>query len=165
MRKIIFSAIFCLLALLPLCLKAETIPATDTRVTFVGRTAVEGTSVSFDWTATYFRIAFSGDKLTMRASETKWDATPEEAATRHNYYSIWIDSPTSAEPYDPGLQGVKGVIFSAAHVKAWIELGAPLANENFSCLYALSAKPFHSKVLGQRIAGVTGTGGSFFVCH
>ena len=78
---------------------AETIPANDSRVTYVGRTLVEGTDVSFDWTATYFRIAFSGKSLTMRASDMKWDATPEMAATRHNYYNVWIDAPMSSEPH------------------------------------------------------------------
>ena len=67
---------------------AEVIPASDSRVVYVGRTQVVGTDVSFDWTATYFRIAFSGQNLTMRASDTK-----------KNFYNIWIDSPTSAEPH------------------------------------------------------------------
>ena len=98
MKKNLFLA-FCLIALSPLCLMAETIPASDSRVVYVGRTAVDGASVSFDWTATYFRIAFSGQSLTMKASDTKWDTDPEKAATRHNYYNVWIDSPTSAEPH------------------------------------------------------------------
>ena len=100
MKKIIFSAIIGLIALSPLRLKAETIPATDSRVTFVGRTAVDGTSVSFDWTATYFRVAFSGKSLTMKASDLKVGAADEAAAAKlHNYYAVWIDSPTSAEPH------------------------------------------------------------------
>ena len=86
-------------ALLTLAASAEVIPASDSRVTYVGRTQVIDNNVSFDWTATYFRIAFSGTSLTMRASDTKWDATPEMAAKRHNYYNVWIDSPTSAEPH------------------------------------------------------------------
>ena len=82
MKKILFAA----LLLLPLCLKAETIPATDTRITFVGRTAVEGTTVSFDWTATYFRVAFAGKSLTMKASDLKVGAADEAAAAKlHNY--------------------------------------------------------------------------------
>ena len=98
MKKNLFLAL-CLIALLPHRLMAETIPASDSRVVYVGRTAVDGASVSFDWTATYFRIAFSGQSLTMKASDTKWDTDPEKAATRHNYYNVWIDSPTSAEPH------------------------------------------------------------------
>ena len=83
------SFILAAILLLPLCLKAETIPATDTRVTFVGRTAVEGTAVSFDWTATYFRVAFSGKSLTMKASDLKVGAADETAAAKlHNYYAV-----------------------------------------------------------------------------
>ena len=54
--------------LLTIAASAEVIPANDSRVTYVGRTLVEGTDVSFDWTATYFRIVFSGKSLTMKAS-------------------------------------------------------------------------------------------------
>ncbi len=96
MKKIFFLAA---LLLLTFTAFAETIPASDSRVTYVGRTLVEGTDVSFDWTATYFRLSFSGRSLTMRATDTKWDATPEMAATRHNYYNVWIDAPMSAEPH------------------------------------------------------------------
>ena len=96
MKKLLFLAATMLLTIAAF---AETIPANDSRVTYVGRTLVEGTDVSFDWTATYFRIAFSGKSLTMRASESKWDADADKAATRHNYYNVWIDSPTSADPH------------------------------------------------------------------
>ena len=96
MKKIFFLAA---LLLLTIAAFAETIPANDSRVTYVGRTLVEGTDVSFDWTATYFRLSFSGRSLTMRATDTKWDATPEMAATRHNYYNVWIDAPMSSEPH------------------------------------------------------------------
>lgn len=99
MKKIFFSAILCLLTLSPLCLKAETIPASDTRLTFVGRTQVKGTDVAFDWTAVYCRIAFSGKSLTMRASDVKPDADPAAAAKKHTYFNIWIDAPMSAEPH------------------------------------------------------------------
>lgn len=78
---------------------AETIPASDERVTYVGRTLVEGNDVSFDWTGVYFRLAFTGKSLTMRVSDSKWDATPQMAATRHNYYNVWIDTPMSADPH------------------------------------------------------------------
>ena len=98
MKNILFSAL-CLIALSPLSLMAEVIPANDSRVTYVGRTLVEGTDVSFDWTGVYFRIAFSGKSLTMRVSDTKWDDTPEMAATRHNYFNVWIDAPMSADPH------------------------------------------------------------------
>lgn len=85
--------------LFSLSVLAESIPASDARVTYVGRTLVEGNDVSFDWTAVYFRLCFSGKSLSMRVSDTKWDATPEMAATRHNYFNVWIDAPMSAEPH------------------------------------------------------------------
>lgn len=87
-------------SLLTLSLSAETIPANDSRVVYVGRTAVTGTDVSFDWTATYFRLAFSGQSLTMKASDLKIGADTQEAADKlHNYYAVWIDAPTSDEPH------------------------------------------------------------------
>ena len=98
MKKLLFLA-FCLITLSPLCLMAETMPASDARVTYVGRTLVEGTDVSFDWTGVYFRLSFSGKSLTMRASDTKWAESPEWMAKRHNYYNVWIDAPMSDEPH------------------------------------------------------------------
>lgn len=96
MKKILFLAATLLMTL---TVMAECIPASDNRVTFVGRTMVEGTDVSFDWTGVYFRIAFTGKSLTMHATDTKWDSTPEMAATRHNYFNVWIDAPMSDEPH------------------------------------------------------------------
>ena len=66
---------------------AETIAATDSRVTFVGRAVVEDGSLRFDWPATYFRVAFTGKSLSMRVSDNK-----------RNYYAVWVDMPTSTEP-------------------------------------------------------------------
>lgn len=66
---------------------AETIPATDSRVTFVGRAVVEDGCLRFDWPSTYFRIAFTGKKLSMRISDTQC-----------NFYAVWVDCPTSADP-------------------------------------------------------------------
>lgn len=66
---------------------AETIAATDSRVTFVGRAVVDDGSLRFDWPATYFRVAFTGKSLSMRVSDNK-----------RNYYAVWVDMPTSAEP-------------------------------------------------------------------
>jgi len=96
MKRFLFSAVVILLSFNAV---AEIMPASDSRVTYVGRTLVEGNDVSFDWTAVYFRVAFTGKSLSMRVSDTKWDATPEMAATRHNYFNVWIDAPMSAEPH------------------------------------------------------------------
>lgn len=96
MKRFLFSAVVILLSFNAF---AEIMPASDSRVTYVGRTLVEGNNVSFDWTGVYFRVAFTGKSLSMRVSDTKWDATPEMAATRHNYFNVWIDAPMSAEPH------------------------------------------------------------------
>ncbi len=78
---LIFSLLTSLIAF------SETVPATDTRITFVGRTQVRNTSVAFDWTATSIRVAYSGKTLTMRVSDTG-----------RNYFNVWIDCPTSDTP-------------------------------------------------------------------
>ncbi len=86
MKKILFLAL-CLFAISPLCLMAEEIAATDSRVTFLGRAEVENGALRFDWSSTYFRVAFKGKALSMRVSDNK-----------RNFYAVWVDMPTSAEP-------------------------------------------------------------------
>ena len=86
MKKFLFLAL-CLIALSPLRLMAEIIPATDFRITFVGRSVVENDSYRFDWPSTYFRVAFTGKTLSMRVTDTK-----------RNFFAVWLDTPTSAEP-------------------------------------------------------------------
>lgn len=65
--------------------KIET-PASDSRVTYVGRTLKQGDNVSFDWTGVYVRVRFEGSWLAMKASDSK-----------ANYYDVWIDRPAEAE--------------------------------------------------------------------
>ena len=81
---------FCFLAvamLLTISTFAETIPVTDARITFVGRSVVEEGSYRFDFPSTYFRVAFTGKTLAMRVTDTK-----------SNYYAVWLDAPTSDTP-------------------------------------------------------------------
>lgn len=75
------------MAWLPLGLMAETVSATDSRITFVGRAIENNGSLTFDFPATYFRVAFTGKSLSMRVTDTKRD-----------FYAVWIDCPTSVEP-------------------------------------------------------------------
>ena len=66
----------------------ERVPAADGRITFVGRTLVSETgAVSFDWSAVYARIAFTGGYLALEAGDTGKD-----------YFNVWIDREPSAEP-------------------------------------------------------------------
>ena len=119
---------------------AEVIPAADSRVTFVGRTLVENGDVSFDWTGVYFRIAFTGKSLSMRASDIKWDTTTEMAATRHNYYNVWIDAPMSAEPHR---------IIEVASMDTVIELIDPVYLKN-------SRVKVHQVIVQKRTEGEQG---------
>ena len=80
----------CLLLLAaPACRTAAgEFPASDTRITWVGRTAVQGSDVSFDWSGVYAIVRFSGDELKLRASDSG-----------KNYYSVWFDrADMTAEP-------------------------------------------------------------------
>ena len=80
-------AIICILLLVatPVFSKVNT-SASDSRVTYVGRTAVTDGDVSFDWSSTYFNLSFQGDYLAVRASDTGKD-----------YFNVWIDRPMSSE--------------------------------------------------------------------
>ena len=63
-----------------------TVPASDSRITYVGRTLAEADDVSFDWSSVYARISFTGDYLAVRASDTGKD-----------YFNVWIDREMSSE--------------------------------------------------------------------
>lgn len=54
--------------------------ASDSRITWVGRTLIEGGNVSCDWSATYAKISFEGNYLAVNVSDTK-----------KNYWNVWID--------------------------------------------------------------------------
>ncbi|MGN1225753.1 MAG: GDSL-type esterase/lipase family protein [Candidatus Cryptobacteroides sp.] len=64
---------------------AETIKASDSRVSYVGRTVVESGSVSFDWSATTIRLRFKGSNLQIKCSDTHKD-----------YFNLWLDKAQSA---------------------------------------------------------------------
>ncbi|MBR5255607.1 MAG: GDSL family lipase [Bacteroidales bacterium] len=66
----------------------ERIPASDARITYVGRTLVaQDGAVSFDWSGVYARISFTGGYLALEAGDTGKD-----------YFNVWIDREPSAEP-------------------------------------------------------------------
>ena len=86
MKKSIFL-VLSLIALLPLRLMAETVPATDSRLTFVGRALESDGALTFDFPSSYFRVTFTGKSLSMRVSDSKRD-----------FYAVWLDAPMSDEP-------------------------------------------------------------------
>ena len=67
--------------------KRTTYPATDSRITYVGRTLANEDGVSFDYSATYARVTFTGCYVALRASSSE----PIE-------FNLWIDHPFAAEP-------------------------------------------------------------------
>lgn len=76
----------------------ERVGASDSRITWVGRTSFEhDESVRFDWTGVYCRIRLKGDMLRIRVSDTG-----------HNYYNLYCDVPMSGEP--SGVIDIEGVI-------------------------------------------------------
>jgi lysophospholipase L1-like esterase len=79
----IISALF-LIQTAALC---EVVPGADGRITYIGRTAVNDGSVSFDWTGTYLKVRFQGASLEMRVSDTG-----------KNYYNVWLDGNMASKP-------------------------------------------------------------------
>ena len=55
-------------------------PASDSRIEFTGRTLVEGTDVSYDWSGVYFRVKFNGPYLAMKCSDSK-----------NCWFNLWVD--------------------------------------------------------------------------
>ncbi len=67
---------------------AETaIKASDSRITYIGRTEVNDGDVSFDWTGVYAKVRFQGNSLRFNVSDTK-----------KNYYNVWLDGSMDAKP-------------------------------------------------------------------
>lgn len=62
-------------------------PASDSRITYVGRTLSTEDGVSLDWSGVYAKIRFEGNHIAIRVSDTK-----------KNYYNVWIDKEASSVP-------------------------------------------------------------------
>lgn len=59
-------------------------PASDSRIEYTGRTLVNGTEVSYDWSGVYFRVKFNGPYLAMKCSDT-----------RNCWFNLWVDKEMS----------------------------------------------------------------------
>lgn len=95
------QALFCL---------ATTIPASDSRITYVGRTLAKDGNVSFDWSATYVKVKFTGKTLTLRATDTYKD-----------FFNVWIDRVPAADPdfvLEMGTNDSTYVLYSQVKGKA-----------------------------------------------
>lgn len=106
---------------------AENIPAGDQRITYVGRTQVTDGNVSFDWTATYLRIAFTGKQLKVRLSDT----------VGRNFFNVYIDQPQMGPEPD--------FVFNAA------------GQDTVIVLFNEKKKGSHTVVLQKRTEGEQGT--------
>lgn len=114
MKRIILAAIAVLVAINAVgtgrTVKETTTPASDSRITWVGRTLKTGSDVSFDWSGVYARISFEGCYFAMRASDSN-----------KNYYNVWIDKDMAEAP-DKIIrtQGKDSliVIFNESEIKA-----------------------------------------------
>ncbi len=86
------------------------IKASDSRITYIGRTEVKDGNVSFDWTGVYAKVRFQGNSLSIKASDTK-----------KNYYNVWLDGSMDTTP--DKVVAVHGtdttiVLFSGDEIKA-----------------------------------------------
>lgn len=62
------------------------ISGSDPLITCIGRTEVKDGAISFDWTGTYIKVRFQGDRLSFKVSDTD-----------SNYYNVWLDAESMAE--------------------------------------------------------------------
>lgn len=61
-------------------MSAATVPASDSKISYVGRTLTEGTTVSFDWSGTTVKVRFSGTSLRMNCLQDGSD-----------WFNVWVD--------------------------------------------------------------------------
>ena len=115
----------------------STVNASDSRITYVGRTEVNDGCVSFDWTGVYAKVKCQGNSLSFKVSDTK-----------KNYFNVWIDNSMSSTP--DKVITVHGtdttiVLFSAEELKA--RFGKDKK----------AAKAPHQVILQKRTEGEQGT--------
>lgn len=61
-------------------MSAATVPASDSKISYIGRTLTEGTTVSFDWSGTTVKVRFSGTSLRMNCLQDGSD-----------WFNVWVD--------------------------------------------------------------------------
>lgn len=80
MKRLIFLSSLLLCSTFS-ALAEQTVPASlKEAVTVVGRYAVDGSKIIFDWSGVQVRVRFKGTRLEMKASDTHAD-----------YFNIWVD--------------------------------------------------------------------------
>lgn len=132
------AAVFCaaVMSAAPKTVESS-VKASDSRITYIGRTEVKDGNVSFDWTGVYAKVRFKGNSLSFKVSDTK-----------KNYYNVWIDGSMANTP--DKIVAVHGtdttiVIFSNEELKA--RFGKDKK----------AAKAAHQVILQKRTEGEQGT--------
>ena len=86
--------------------KAKTLiqtPASDSRIEYTGRTVVEGSDVSYDWSGVYFRVKFNGPYLAMKCSDTK-----------NCWFNLWTDKEMGPQADKVFMVGAKDTVIVLA---------------------------------------------------
>ena len=78
-------------------------PASDSRIEYTGRTLVEGTDVSYDWSGVYVRVKFNGPYLAMKCSDTK-----------NCWFNLWVDKEMSPKADKIFMVGEKDTVIVLA---------------------------------------------------
>ena len=78
-------------------------PASDSRIEYTGRTLVEGTDVSYDWSGVYLRVRFNGPSLAVKCSDTK-----------NCWFNLWVDKPMGPEADGKFLVAAKDTVIVLA---------------------------------------------------
>lgn len=88
MKNILYTLAFLICPLLSACAE-QTVPASDGRITVMGRHSVSEDTVRFDWSGVRLTVCFKGTALSMKASDTKAD-----------WFNVWVDkAPVAAEDF------------------------------------------------------------------
>ena len=74
-------------------------PASDSRIEYTGRTLVEGSDVTYDWSGVYFRVKFNGPYLAMKCSDTQ-----------NCWFNLWIDKEMGPEADRKFMVGAKDTL-------------------------------------------------------
>ena len=87
MKRIILLSIMSAFLLFPSLGLCETIPASDSKVTYIGRVLRNGPETTFDWTGNYLKVRFQGLSLAFKVSDSG-----------KNYYNIYLDKSMACAP-------------------------------------------------------------------
>ena len=80
-KTLLFAALLLTVAAAAKAPVRETVtPASDSRITWIARTLVEGDNVSFDWSGSRCRIRFQGNYLAIKVSDTGKE-----------FFNLWFD--------------------------------------------------------------------------